>query len=442
MHPQIEHNHWWQRPQPAWLTAFISMVGMLIILGFWNWGQTTFASEYGGIQDVAQTVNSETSTLNYQGFVTDSSGQLLNGTHDFIFRAYPTSIGGEVLWTENHTNIPVHDGLFNVLLGSKTDGGLPNNLWQNPLYLELVFNGETFTPRELVTLSTSGKTLSVQNNIHFLQKSPTNPLIAAYDSTGLHFSASDIPLLNDGGWYRGGWLALTSLDHATNPGSVRVHLARDNALGNSPAFDIYRTHNDGSAAPLFTADSSGDIVVHGLNTKMGGTSTSHIVLRHDGSRTFHLLPWGGAGHAWDQVCIGCGARTNLHVNGSITQGAIIERNLQTEEELSAGHIERFDQGDVLCWDAITQQLAHCTESNSQLVVAVADELGRPIIMGAEPIKVIGVVVAGDLLVASKVAGYAEVWSASEPPPTGVVIAKALEGQASGKGLIKALILNR
>jgi hypothetical protein len=116
--------------------------------------------------------------------------------------------------------------------------------------------------------------------------------------------------------------------------------------------------------------------------------------------------------------------------------------LQTEEELSAGHIERFDQGDVLCWDAITQQLAHCTESNTQLVVAVADELGRPIIMGAEPIKVIGVVVAGDLLVASKVAGYAEVWSASEPPPTGVVIAKALEGQASGKGLIKALILNR
>lgn len=57
------------------------------------------------------------------------------------------------------------------------------------------------------------------------------------------------------------------------------------------------------------------------------------------------------------------------------------------------------------------------------MVTVADENGKPIVIGTEPVKVLGPVRMGDLLVASDVAGYAMV---NNQPALGTVIAKALE----------------
>lgn len=56
--------------------------------------------------------------INYQGVITDTSGQPLDGTHDLIFRIYPDSIPGtDPLWEEAHSGVTVADGLFNVILG-------------------------------------------------------------------------------------------------------------------------------------------------------------------------------------------------------------------------------------------------------------------------------------------------------------------------------------
>ncbi len=56
--------------------------------------------------------------INYQGVITDASGQPLDGTHDLIFRIYPDSIPGtDPLWEEAHSGVTVADGLFNVILG-------------------------------------------------------------------------------------------------------------------------------------------------------------------------------------------------------------------------------------------------------------------------------------------------------------------------------------
>ena len=57
------------------------------------------------------------------------------------------------------------------------------------------------------------------------------------------------------------------------------------------------------------------------------------------------------------------------------------------------------------------------------MVTVADENGKPIVIGAEPVKVVGPVRMGDLLVASDVAGYAMV---NNQPAPGTVIAKAID----------------
>lgn len=135
---------------------------------------------------------------------------------------------------------------------------------------------------------------------------------------------------------------------------------------------------------------------------------------------------------------------NLQVAGSITQGAVIERNLQTPAEQASSKIERFQLGDVLCWDPDGQQMVKCAQNASPLVVAVADRDGKPVIMGVEPVWAVGPVRPGDLLVASETPGRAVAWSRDHEdyPPPGVILAKALETLESGEGLVKAMILPR
>jgi hypothetical protein len=199
----------------------------------------------------------------------------------------------------------------------------------------------------------------------------------------------------------------------------------------------------------------------------GGPANSSIALRHDGSRTLHLLPWGGSSSAWDDVCIGCGSNANLVVSGnldlrgsctvasnspdgsdalavvdedcvagSITSGAYVEANLMRPEERNSDGIERFQRGDLLCWSGAHEQLELCTTANDRLVMAVADPNGRPIVIGAEPVKVLGPVEAGDILVSSDVPGYAMV---NNDPKPGTVIGQALESFDGEMGLIKAMV---
>jgi hypothetical protein len=122
-------------------------------------------------------------------------------------------------------------------------------------------------------------------------------------------------------------------------------------------------------------------------------------------------------------------------------GKIVEENLMTPAQQDDFSLLPFTQGDVLCWDGEREELAKCAAFASPLVVGVADEQGKPIVLGAEPVKVTGKVQPGDLLVASDVAGYATAWSRLKPdsPPVGVVIAKALQTFNGGRGTIKAMI---
>ena len=135
---------------------------------------------------------------------------------------------------------------------------------------------------------------------------------------------------------------------------------------------------------------------------------------------------------------------NIYSGGGIQAGTLIAANLQSAEELASERISRFSQGDLLCWDAQTSRLEKCASLASPLVVAVADESGKPIVLGAEPVKVLGPVQPGDLLVASDTPGYAVAWSqvGTGSPPVGVVIAKALEGFSGERGMVKAMILGR
>ena len=58
--------------------------------------------------------------INFQGTLTDSSGTPIN---DIIGRMqvslYMDSVGGISYWSEIHSEIPVNDGLFRIILGSE-----------------------------------------------------------------------------------------------------------------------------------------------------------------------------------------------------------------------------------------------------------------------------------------------------------------------------------
>jgi len=205
----------------------------------------------------------------------------------------------------------------------------------------------------------------------------------------------------------------------------------------------------GTATPSQKLHVNGNVLVGGdnlyvngptadTNIYMDGTADENVVLRAD-SLTFashlYIVPWGGPGRRFEDVVIGGGGQpVGLSVSGPVSCGALVESNLQTQEEQAAGKIDRFTEGDVLCWGI--DQLELCSIANDRLVQAVADSKGKPIVLGAELVKVIGPVQRGDILVASDVPGYAMV---NNDPRSGSVIAQALESFEGERGLIKAMI---
>ncbi len=56
--------------------------------------------------------------INYQGMLTDNSGNPLTDTVGITFRIYDDPSQGNKKWEELQTNVPVINGLFNVILGS------------------------------------------------------------------------------------------------------------------------------------------------------------------------------------------------------------------------------------------------------------------------------------------------------------------------------------
>lgn len=110
--------------------------------------QQVWASPLLARLNAPATASSKT-TVNYQGFLTDSAGNPVNDTLDVVLSLYALDTGGAPLWTESQTGVPVSDGLFSVLLGSVTP--LPQTLFaQNDnLWLGIAIGADAeMTPRD------------------------------------------------------------------------------------------------------------------------------------------------------------------------------------------------------------------------------------------------------------------------------------------------------
>jgi hypothetical protein len=85
--------------------------------------------------------------INYQGQLTDASGNPANGTFTLIFSIFGAATGpGTALYSETQS-VTVSNGVFNVLIGSVNP--VPLNLFDSSpdRYLEITVNGTVLAPR-------------------------------------------------------------------------------------------------------------------------------------------------------------------------------------------------------------------------------------------------------------------------------------------------------
>lgn len=90
-------------------------------------------------------------TMNYQGYLTDGSGNPLNGSYDIVFSMWDAEAAGTGTkeWgDETHNGVSVSNGLFSVVLGETTPLDPYTDL-DEQLYLEIVVNGTTL-PRQML----------------------------------------------------------------------------------------------------------------------------------------------------------------------------------------------------------------------------------------------------------------------------------------------------
>jgi len=87
--------------------------------------------------------------INYQGKLTDSGGNPLNGVFSITFHLYNVSSGGSSLWNETQS-VQVIDGIYGIELGSVSP--FPADLFDSDaLYLEVIIGSETLSPRQRFT---------------------------------------------------------------------------------------------------------------------------------------------------------------------------------------------------------------------------------------------------------------------------------------------------
>ena len=98
-------------------------------------------------------------TVSYQGILTDSAGVVINGTVGLTFNLYEAETGGTAVWTEIQNEVPVSDGIFNVILGSVSPLGIP---FERQYWLGVTIGGQPeITP--LVQLTASPYSLNAQS---------------------------------------------------------------------------------------------------------------------------------------------------------------------------------------------------------------------------------------------------------------------------------------
>ena len=208
----------------------------------------------------------------------------------------------------------------------------------------LLLANQTFAgSARLAAVATAPNTISYQGHLSDSAGAPINATLPMtfklYDAsqtllwTEARTGANAVPVTN--GLFNVALGAVTPIDPASVGQELWLGISVDGDAEMTPRGKIGMSANTAHAEMASVADTAknadnattadtaksvagggnvgGDFNILGTNLNFSGDTA----LRQDGSRTLYLLPWGGTGHLWDQVCIGCGSVAGLLVNGPI-----------------------------------------------------------------------------------------------------------------------------
>ncbi|WP_069469843.1 hypothetical protein [Candidatus Marithrix sp. Canyon 246] len=97
-------------------------------------------------------------TISFQGYLSDDSGNAVNGTTDITFSIVDTD------WNEEHNNVPVNNGVFSVQLGSETAFGSNIDFSKAPKWLEITFENGSSQRVELSSVPYAFHAKTVETN--------------------------------------------------------------------------------------------------------------------------------------------------------------------------------------------------------------------------------------------------------------------------------------
>lgn len=93
-----------------------------------------------------------TPKISLQGILREASGlPVSDGNYDMTFKLYDVETGGTELWTEDHTAVPVSNGIYAVKLGSFED--LTTLAFNVPYFVGVTIDGTELSPRVELTYS-------------------------------------------------------------------------------------------------------------------------------------------------------------------------------------------------------------------------------------------------------------------------------------------------
>ena len=127
--------------------------------------------------------------MNYQGRLLNDQGIPVTGSYNFVVKIYDDPATGTLKYQETKTGVAVNDGVYSFRIGTgpKTGGDSvwDVDLWQlnlNDLYLEVVVNGETLTPRHELTSAPHAFTSTLAlhaNTVGYLGGQSTDNMLVA-----------------------------------------------------------------------------------------------------------------------------------------------------------------------------------------------------------------------------------------------------------------------